>query len=196
MNDIVITYKEKEGSEDKLRQILRKIENEFEGFNEVVIVGDLPEWVQGCASIRYRFHDEKKWEMKNKLKMLHYACEESFVTLNFLWVDQDDILTRINAAKPCRIKADSRPKGYDQVTLAHTVAMLERRGFHEEVYLSKYPISFNKLNLIKILDLIDFETPYGYDIKTLYVNFNRLKECKQSEPLENEHYVNKSSYEK
>lgn len=45
-------------------------------------------------------------------------------------------------------------------------------------------------------DMVDFETQFGYDIKTLYVNFNRMDPAPQTEPLQNNYYEKPSSYEK
>lgn len=195
-NDIVITYKEKEGSEEKLRQILRIIENEFQGYNEIVIAGDTPEWVQGTINIRYRFNYDRKWEMKNKLNMLQLVCEHENVSTRFVWVDQDDILFKLDANKPCRIQSNISPVSHSKITLKHTEDILNRRGFKVEDYFAPYPMSFDKISLMKTFDLIDFETMYGYDIKTLYANFNRLKDAPQTEPLCYDCYEVKSSYEK
>lgn len=197
MNDIVITYRKGEGAEEQLRQILRKIENEFTGFNEIVIIGDTPEWLQGVIEIPHNYSDDARWKMRDNLNMLQCVCLNQDVSVNFMWIDQNDSLYRIDASKACRIPMSKsmRHIGHGQITFKHTKNLLERRGFNFVNYFSRFPISFSKINLMKTFDLIDFETLYGYDIKSLYVNFNRYKPAIQCTPLEREHYEELSSYE-
>lgn len=197
MNDIVITYRNGEGSEEKLRQILRKIENEFSGFNEIAVIGDIPEWIQGVIKIPHRYDNDIRWIMRDNLKMLQCACLNQDISLNFLWIDYLDTLYRIDASKACRIPMSKSMThvGHRKITFQHTQRLLERRGFQFTDYFSRFPISFSKINLMKTFDLVDFETLYGYDIKTLYVNFNRYKPAIQCQWLKSDHYDEKSSYE-
>ena len=51
---------------------------------------------------------------------------------------------------------------------------MKRRGF-KDIYFNRYPMSMQKSRLQDTFDDIDFETKYGYCIKTMYANFNRLK---------------------
>lgn len=196
INDIVITYEETEDNERNLRQILRKIENEFLGFNEIVIVGDIPDWIQGVVTLPFTVEKKRQWKIKNKLLRLQAVCLLKNVTDNFLWIDVGDTLFKIDASKPCRILSSLRPSGTDIITDTHTKDLLSRRGFHYNRYLGPYPISFSKKKLMSTFDMVDFETQFGYDIKTLYVNFNRMDPAPQTEPLQNNYYEKPSSYEK
>lgn len=196
MNDIVITYEHTEENQPKLRQILRKIENEFSGFNEIVIVGDIPDWIQGVIKIPFTVDKRRQWKVKNKLLRLQAVCLRKSITENFLWVDQDDQLFKIDASKPCRILSSLKPIGHDIITDTHTKDLLSRRGFQYQRYFGPYPISFSKKKLMNTFDMMDFETQFGYDIKTLYVNFNRMDPKPQKDKLSKDYYEKLSTYEK
>lgn len=195
MNDIVITYKDSESDQSKLRQILRKIENDFSGFNEVILVGDKPNWIQGVIHIPFSITKNVQWKMKNRLLQLQSVCLRKDITDSFLWIDQDDFISSIDATKPCRILSNVKPKGHDIITDTHTKELLKSRGFEYNRYFGPYPMTFNKSKLMTTFEMIDFETMFGYDIKTLYVNFNRMKQAPQVEKTSKEYYSEKSSYE-
>lgn len=195
MNDIIITYKENEINHSKLRQILRKIENDFSGFNEIVVVGDKPIWLQGVVHIPFNTESKPQWKMKNKLLQLQSVCLRKDISDSFLWVDQDDFMYKIDATKPCRIISDIKPKSHDIITDTHTREILSKRGFKYNRYFGPYPMTFNKKKLMSTFDMIDFETMFGYDIKTLYVNFNRMSASPQTKKTEKDYYSEKSSYE-
>lgn len=179
MNDIIITYDQNLNSENRLRLLLRSIENHCEGYNEIVIVGDKPEWIQGVIHIGFS-GDEAKYSMRNKYKKLRAACLRKDITPVFYWVDADDHAVKFDARKALRVSIPEnsvmayRPKNHEKICLKHTEDLMKRRGF-KDIYFNRYPMSMQKSRLQNTFDDIDFETKYGYCIKTMYSNFNRLK---------------------
>lgn len=180
MNDIVITYDECLNNENQLRHILRSIENHCEGYNEVVIVGHLPEWVQGVRNIGFA-SSPKEYLLRNQYRKLRAVCLNPDITEGFYWVDTSDTIIPFDARKATRISIPDgsvfsyRPVGTEKISLKHTKDMMRRRGFVSDGdFFNKYPMSFSKVRLRNTFDDIDFDTKYGYCIKTLYANFNRL----------------------
>lgn len=201
MNDIIITYDQNLNSENRLRLLLRSIENHCEGYNEIVIVGDKPEWIQGVIHIGFS-GDEAKYSMRNKYQKLRAACLRKDITPVFYWVDADDHAVKFDARKALRVSIpeDSvmayKPKNHEKICLKHTEDLMKRRGF-KDIFMNRFPISLSKHRLQNTFDDIDFETRYGYDIKTLYCCFNRLKPTNSGLELLNlQEFTKPSSYEK
>lgn len=182
MNDIVITYDSSINLESRLKMILRCIEKEFTGFNEIVLIGPKPEWLQGVIHIDFSNCESKRFKIKNDLNKLKAASISRLITDSFVWVDAGDQLSKLDARKAFRIslmEGDEfyiKPKSSEVIIKKHTDSILERRGFGLGYnFFTKYPITFSKDRLLNTFDDADFETPYGYCIKSLYVNFNRFK---------------------
>lgn len=179
LNDIIITYDENINSENRLRLLLRSIEQNCEGYNEIVIVGDKPDWLQGVIHIGFSGSDPQ-YSMRNKYQKLRAACMRMDITPVFYWVDADDHAVKFDARKGLRVSIPEnsvmsyRPKNHEKICLKHTEDLMKRRGFRD-IYFNRYPMSMQKKRLQDTFDDIDFETKYGYCIKTMYANFNRLK---------------------
>lgn len=203
LNDIVITYDSKQNSENRLRQIIRGIENDCSGYNEIYIVGDKPDWLQGVVHIGFSDCESKRFHMKNKYRKLKAAILNSGLTENFYWIDSDDDIPVFDATDPMRICIDEssifnhKPKGTDKICLEHTNKLMSRRGFSKKNYFNRFPMSLNKDRLRNTFDDIDFETMYGYCIKTMYANFNRLQPTSGYIPtIDLTVYTKPSTYEK
>lgn len=203
MNDIVITYDKQINTENRLRQIIRAIENECTGYNEIFIVGDKPDWLQGVVHIDFSNTESRKFFLKNQYKKLRAAALNTSLTENFYWIDANDNIPAFCAEEPLRVSVSEKsnffikPNGYDKISYQHTKNIMSRRGFTEYNYFNCYPISLNKDKLKNTFDDIDFETAYGYCIKTLYCNFNRLKPTNEIlSCLDLTKYIQTSTYEK
>lgn len=181
MNDIVITYDKNHNSENRLKLVIRAIETHCVGYNEIFIVGDKPDWLQGVIHIDFSSETDKKLLLRHKYRKLKAVCTRKDLTDNFYWVDSDDSIPEFDARKGLRVSIgeDSifykKPKGTDKISFEHTKKLMDRRGFKFNNYFNSFPMSLNKKNVLNIFDDVDFETFYGYCIKTLYCNFNRMK---------------------
>lgn len=207
MNDIVITFDKEYDDEESLKGILRYIESSCVGFNEIVIVGDKPDWIQGVIYIGFSSAENFKQRMKNKFEKLKAVCLHKSVTKAFVWIDCDftsvmfsKYMPSFDARKPIRLRDNS----YEMIRSAYRIALertqkvIKRRGFFSGIYFNNNPITFRKDRLLNTFDDYDFNSLYGYCIKTLYVNYNRLDECVQKDSLiiNLEKLEKKSSYEK
>lgn len=204
LNDVVITYDENINSENRLKNLIRSIESGCEGYNEIVIIGDKPEWLQGVIHIGFNGASGQDDLLKNQFRKLKAACISKRITDSFYWVDADDISIKFDARKATRISIPAgsvmeyRPKGKEKIAYEHTVKMMDRRGFSmKHNYFNKYPMSINKERLMNVIEDIHFETKYGYCIKTMYANFNRLPPTeKEIEILNLTEFTKPSTYEK
>lgn len=204
MNDIVITYDKQINSENRLKLLIRSIENNCEGFNEIVIVGDKPDWIQGVVHIGFSGVEDKNYLMKNQYRKLKAACISGKVTDSFYWVDADDYLIWFDARKATRISLKEshpdyyKPKGKEVIVKTHTDKLMVRRGFGtSQSYFNKFPMSMSRDRLMNTFNDIDFETKFGYCIKTLYANFNRFKPTQRIiNILDLQKNKTKSSYER
>lgn len=182
MLDIVITHDKNINTENRLKAVLFAIESECTGYNEIVIVGDKPEWLQGVIHIPFSDTESKKFHQKNLYRKLKAVCLKSSVTENFCWIDSDFVIPKLDFSKATRISIDKysnfryQPKGTEKIMYSHTENLMARRGFkNDEDFFNRFPMSFNKKKLMNTFYDIDFESMYGYCIKTLYAKFNRLK---------------------
>lgn len=203
MNDILITYSKNVNSESRLRQVLRAIENECEGYNEIFLVGEKPDWLQGVVHIDFSDAESKKYYLKNQFRKLKAAVLRPDLTEAFYWIDAGDRIPKFDARDPMRVSISEKsnfylpPRGHDKISHEHTKKIMARRGFPDYSYFNDFPISMNKEKLRNTFYDIDFETAYGYCIKTLYCNFNRLKPTNEfMSQLDLTKYNKPSTYEK
>lgn len=203
MNDIVITYDKTINSENRLKLIIRAIEKHCDGYNEIFLIGDKPDWIQGVVHIDFSPEEDKKLLLRHKFKKLKSVCTRKELTDNFYWVDANDSIPVFDARKGLRVSIaeDSiffqKPKGTDKIAYEHTKKLMSRRGFPSRNFFNNFPISFNKKNIMNIFDDVDFETFYGYCIKTLYCNFNRMKPTNEfMSSIDLTSLKEKSTYEK
>lgn len=202
MNDIVITYNKNFNTEGRLKQIIRAVENECEGYNEIYIVGEKPDWIQGVIHIDFSDMTDKKHYLRHQFRKLKAVCLNRNLTENFYWIDANDKIAKFDARKALRVSIDEssnffqRPKGTDKIAYEHTSKIMKRRGFNYGNFFNDFPISLNKSKLTNTFDEVDFETLYGYCIKTLYCNFNRLKPTHEyMSSLDLTNYNRPSTYE-
>jgi hypothetical protein len=204
MNDIVITYDSRINTEERLKRILRAVEERCEGFNEIVLVGDKPDWIRGIIHVGFSNLESERFKLKEQYRKLKAVSLNDRVTENFIWIDSENVIPFFNAKKAFRVSISThdenfnKPKGTDKIALAHTTNIMIRRGFNfKNNYFNRFPMTLNKKRLMNTFDDIDFETAYGYCIKTLYANFNRLNPTSgYVEPLSLSDFENPSSYER
>lgn len=203
MRDIVITFDKNINTENRLRLMLRAIENSCSGYNEIYIVGDKPDWIQGVVHIDFSEVESKKFLMKNNFKKLRAATLRRDLTDDFVWIDANDVIPMCDFSNDIRVNISEtnpfyrKPIGTDKIIHKHTFDMMHRRGFTKNNYFNSFPMSINREKLNNTFDEIDFDTAYGYCIKTLYSNFNRLIPTNGYEmPVDLSSYIQSSTYEK
>lgn len=203
MNDIVITYDKTINNEERLRSMLRCIENECEGYNEIYLIGDAPDWIQGVVHIGFSSEESRKDHLRNLFRKIKAATLRQEMTEAFYWIDADDHIPKFDARTALRVSIEessnffTNPKGVHKISYEHTKKIMKRRGFLNHNYFNRYPMSMSKKRLNNTFDEVDFETSYGYCIKTLYSNFNRFKPTHDFiASFDLAKYIQPSSYEK
>lgn len=182
--DIVFTVTENT-NEDYLRITLRSIELHARKFDEIIIVGHKPDWLQGVVNIPFSESDCEKKKQKEVLKKLIAACISDAVSLDFIhWPVEACILKNMPVDRYpyyftdycSKISKRSKIKS-EKISSYHLSKFLENRGFGDQWYEGRYPIIYSKNKFLTTFDFgdINFETDYGYGIKTIYCHSNRVE---------------------
>lgn len=180
-NSIVIPLTKSEIGYKDLRYALRSIEKNVKNFKNIVIVGEEPKFLKNVDFIPFSDDPDKRWKERNILRKVQAACLSPLVTNNFLFMNDDHfILHEIDATKYPYYFGGTwtiswmKNRGTYRATANHTRRWLENRGFPDNNFDIHCPIIYNKEKFMKSFNEIDFETPYGYGIKTLYCASNRI----------------------
>lgn len=182
----------------ELRYTLRSIEKHVKNYKDIWIVGDLPEWIQHVKNIPYSDASHPKWKEKNILDKITAASMNPFVSEDFLMMNDDHfILSEIDALNyPYYNKGkimDSVKSNFGpyRKTMLHTYNFCVRRGFPKDNVDTHCPIRYNKSNFLQSFNKVDFLTPWGLGIKTVYCTVNRIK----SEYMEDNKFRPNAKYE-
>lgn len=182
MNDIVIPLTKSRTDFLDLRYALRSIEKNVLNYNEIVIVGEKPSWIQGVIHIPHSDVSDVRFKERNILRKIYASCIKSNLTENILFSNDDIFLLKEMDASDypyyykgtCEESVLSNKSTY-KITMKRTMRLLKDRNFPDMNYDAHCPIIYNRRTFLNTFDQVDFETPYGYGIKTLYSSFNRVK---------------------
>lgn len=198
MVDIVIPLGKSEINHLDLRYCLRSIEANVKNYRDVWIIGELPSWIQNVKNIPYSDADHPKWKEKNIKDKLTAASMNRQITDDFLMFNDDHfILSEIDATNyPYYNKGKIMDSvkgniGPYRKTMHHTYNFCIRRGFPADNVDTHCPIIYNKEKFLQSFNNVDFLTPWGYGIKTIYCVVNRIK----SEYMEDCKFRAKTKYD-
>lgn len=175
-----------------LRYALRSIEKHVKNYRDIWIIGDLPRWIQNVKHLGVSDDPDPRWKEFNIFRKIKSCCINRDITEDFLFANDDHFfLDDIDASSyPYYYKGtvtDSwiNNRSHYRKTANHTRRWLERRGFKDHNFDSHCPIIYNKHKFLTSYDDIDWQTAYGYLIKTHYCAVNRVKgvymqDCKLS----------------
>lgn len=204
MIDIVIPLAHSWDGHEDLRYTLRGIEKNVKNFRKIWIVGDLPNWIQNVNHIPFSDADHPKFKEKNIKDKISGACMNPGVSEDFIMFNDDHfIISEIDAEKyPFYNKGSVRNSVLNNYspykkTMKHTLDWLLRRGFRDLNADTHCPIIYNKKKFLNSFNNVDFLTPWGYGIKTLYCAVNRIEteympDCKFKAKASYEEVVEKS----
>lgn len=181
--EIVLTTAENTDFEN-VRMALRSIEKHVRNFDEIVIIGHKPDWIQGVIHIPFSSPISDKENAKNTLKKLLSACISPKISENFIhWPINACVLKNMpinkypyyTIGKCSDLKKKSKIKE-DKLLLEHTSRFLANRGFSDNYFGGSFPIQYSKSKFLSTFDFKDenFETYYGYCIRTIYCHCNRI----------------------
>lgn len=181
MNDIVIPLGPTMDNHEELRYALRSIEKNVKNYRDIWIIGELPEWITNVKNIPHSDDWHPKWKERNIWKKICAACINREVSDDFTFFNDDHfILSEIDATdypyyyKGSVSKSIRENRSVYRKTMTHTVNFLLSRGFQNRNADTHCPIIYNKKKFLNSFNHTDFNTPYGYGIKSIYCAVNRV----------------------
>lgn len=199
----------------ELKYCLRSIEKHLKGAGNVFLVGECPEFVNKSSLIHIPFEEssDNKHRAHNiyskimaginyvNVKYGFVTIEEEILFLvkqisdNFLFMNDDHfLLTDYQASefpyyRRGLIETHRQGNEAQRIQMENTVAVLKDNLINNPVDFDVHtPILYNKQAFIKLFGAESFWPDYGYGIKSMYCNFNRIEgeeieDLKFSEPL-------------
>lgn len=175
MSDIVIPYCHRFARWEELKYALRAWER-FYGAEEVVLIGDLPEWCTGVTFLPWKRNDKAKHsnfsDTSGKLK---YYIESRIAKENFIWtyddiypirfVDEEDLL------RPWAVQRF--PEGCDQGNeRGHVDLILRTMQLFESPcnYETHMPRLYNRTPMRMLFEIYREEIQSGLQVSSLYFN--------------------------
>lgn len=180
----------------ELRYSLRSLEK-YVRFNRVFIIGERPDFLNGEA-----VHVPNKAKHTNKARNIMenvlLACNDDRISDNFLFLNDDYFFT--GNVEPeaypfyykCDLKQTVRMQGGEyRQHVSSTIKALEKLDLPTLNFDTHYPIRYNRAILKDVINLYDWNRPYGYVLKSLYCNSTGIQgehrlDCKYYSPLKPE----------
>ena len=167
--DLVYLYKHPPyGGDIELRYSLRSAEK-FLDFDEVYIVGDRPEFLQGLNHIE--FIEPGADRHRNSSNKIFKVADTLEISENFIFMNDDFfLLTEMRPVPNYTISIDHWFKTYyslswRQTRMLKTMELLSR---NIEVFEVHAPMILNKTNILKLVN--KYQLPQGSMFRTLYGN--------------------------
>lgn len=204
MIDVVLPLAKSRIDHLDLRFCLRSLERHVKNIRNIWIVGEPPSWIKNVNVIGFSDAIHLKWKEKNIMNKVQAACMNSSISDDFFFINDDYVFLKdIDATNypyyyrgTCQEAYDNNAGNPYRITTYHTLEFLKNRNFPDLCYDGHCPIVYNKKKFMQTFQIkdINFETPYGYMIKTLYCATNRVKgeymeDCKFQRSYPREHLL-------
>lgn len=177
--DIVVTLGTgSKWQDNELRYALRSVQQYLQGWYNIVVVGECPEWLQNVKHIPSADVSQYNKE-KNIFEKICAACELEELTDNFMFMNDDhffchgyDIYELPNYHREELEPAYKlKPAGDTyRIALKNTDMALKKARKNTLHYDVHTPIIYNRHNFLQLRHLYNWAVPYGYVIKSLYAN--------------------------
>jgi hypothetical protein len=176
---VYILGKESRWADTEIRYSLRSVETYLTGYRRVVIIGQLPPFINPDNVLHIPHDDIYGNKARNiKAKILR-AANDSRVTQNFILFNDDYFLLKPTFAPsyPYYYKntlPEARERNLNNFEfLRHiesTMLVLKARNLPLRNFDSHFPIVYNKKSLRQVCDEYNWNVPHGYIMKSLYCN--------------------------
>jgi len=183
---------------NEIRYSLRSIQKHLINYRNVYIVGEKPSFLKDVVHIQHP--DETKWKETNIFKKVVRAAEESSLSDNFLFFNDDHFLVsdfdalsfpafhKNDLSEMINRRPVARRGGYVRV-LTNCRNILIQRQLPTLNFDHHSPITYNKNNIKSLLDNYDWSVWGGYAFKSLYANTFGIQgqwepDCKINTPLD------------
>lgn len=190
----------------ELRYSLRSVQQHLLNVRNVIVIGERPEWLTNVVHIK--MHDEYGYNRdKNIYTKIYVACKDNSITDNFVFFNDDHFMLLDMPAdgipyyhrEDLATNIEQRPASCRyRISLNNSYQFLRRNNYPTWHYDIHTPIIYNRRSFIENLSRVDWDIAYGYVIKSLYANMNRipgefLNDCKIDSPRSEEqilHLIN------
>lgn len=175
--------------DNELRYCLRGIATYLAGYGNIFIVGHKPEWLQNVIHIPFDEVSLAAVRESNICMKVMEACSRQDLSNDFLFFNDDHFLLRPVIADQfpyyhCGLIADKLKdcKSFNpyRKTLRNSIALLGNAALNYDVHC---PVTFNQSAYLGIMNLTNWNKPYGYLMKSIYCNRMKvqgeyLQDCK------------------
>jgi hypothetical protein len=158
-------------NDNELRYCLRSVQQYLTGYGEIFIIGKAPKWCKNIIEIPAPDDDKTYWKERNIYRKILKACEDSRVTKNFLFMNDDHFLL-------APFEAGKFPNYYDGFlsdhegrsdqygnTVRNTCEVAHEYTRYFDIHA---PIVYNKELFKYVFANVDWNRKYGYCIKSVY----------------------------
>lgn len=174
--DIVIPLKKQSGYTE-LKYCLRSIEQFIPDHGNIFIVGYLPNTIHNVIHIPGFDAEDRKFKEKNICNKILLACKDPRVSDDFIYFNDDQYLLADFENKYYYVGLLADAKYHLHSWESHLKAItntlnLFSTGFNFDNHA---PIVYNKQIFIKTMKLVKWTKPWGYGIKSVYCNINKIE---------------------
>jgi hypothetical protein len=189
MIDIVIPLGKSKINHLDLRYALRSIEK-FTEAGDIYINGERPKWIKGVEHIFIADDPRKEYKERNiflKTKQAFlYTDRFLFMNDDHVFLEPTDIENYPNYYKgTCYESMQKNSSNYRQ-TMNQTRKWLDMNGYPDLNYDGHCPIIFKKKRFSVRTDRLDWNTPFGYGMKSIYaagLEGEHMSDCKIHERI-------------
>lgn len=172
------------GNEDELRYCLRGIEKHLSNVGSIFIVSKkLPSWIKDVNFIYAIDERGAEWKDRNIYRKIELACNTDSVSESFLFMNDDHFMQKDFTLPDFpyfyreedmqdTITQNTKNKAW-RTSIQNTRNFLIDNGYDCKMFDTHTPIMYNKILFYK-LSKINWDVPYGYGVKSLYANMNRI----------------------
>lgn len=172
------------GNNHELKYCLRGIEKYLSNVGHLYIVSNkLPSWLTNVTLLYADDEKGSEWKDRNIYRKILCACENEDVSEDFLFMNDDHFMQDVFELPdfPYYYREHDMQETIDKninniawkTSIQNTRNYLVNNGYECKMFDTHTPIIYNK-SMFNKLSKLDWNTPYGYGIKSLYANMNRI----------------------
>lgn len=194
---------------NEIRFSLRSLEKNVLDYRKVYIIGFKPDFLND-EIVHIPYADTYKNKARNIAAKIRRAAGCNSMTKNFmLWNDDYFALKQFSAINyphyyKCGLDHSVMiNKGEYKLHCEATLKVLKENGLTYKNFDCHYPITYDKLKVVKMVDQFNWNVPYGFVFRSMYCNFYSIpgemkQDCKINHPMplsqiekkfQNEHFL-------
>lgn len=176
MPDVVVPFAKSNGIDFELKYCLRSIEKYLPDFGNIFIIGGQPSWIQNHIHIPFDDLPGSNYKQFNIYSKILHACDDKRISDDFYCTSDDVFLL------------DSYKENYDHAgLLSEAILNYHSRQNYKKVLentlhflgtkalnVGHGPIIYNKELFKRSVATVNWKQVFGYAVKVLYVNMNKL----------------------